>query len=685
MNFLNSAALFGLFAIAIPLALHFLNLKKLKRVEFSSLAFLTELKKSKIRQIKLKQLILLALRILIIVFLVLAFAKPIVQNENFVVVGENSPKSIYFLFDNSTSMMWENGGNSKLLLAKQKFSRIVKSDIREIDEIYFFNSTENVADFSQNRIFHSELIGKISNLNGNGMSGKIERQFQNIVKCINKSQNYLNEVYIISDFQRTNFEKEKIENLLGNIKKPTNIFVFYDNRILGQNAAITEFECKSQIFSVGKKVEFLAKIHKNTDKNSQIFATIYSNEERIRQMQIDFNKSQSAEANAIIELKNVGFSTSEFAIEDDNLNYDNHQYSVLNVNNSSKILVLSDDYQAANFVKLALENASNTIEIANSRQISVSEVAKFNLIFLLSDFPENSQFLTELTKLKKKIVIFPSSNSDGKSFENTLQNFGFAKNIKLQEAKNPIFWKKSAEKSEILNSIFEKEIDFSNSPEIYKFYKIGKNPLVATLHLENDSPFLLSGKFGESEIFVFLSALNLNWNDFVYKPTFPPILHNILQSNKNAENKITCGEQFVIDLSNLNVERVKVVYPNQSEEIIPTNNQKKMIFTKTEQAGIYSIFTNDKVVTKFAANFDELESKMEFFSEKEIKEMLKTSNEKTEIRLFNLFDSQKLVLNSDSKATEFWKIFLLLALIFAIFEMFMARNTKRDYLEFKGN
>jgi len=685
LNFLNSAALFGLFAIAIPLALHFLNLKKLKRVEYSSLVFLTELKKSKIRQIKLKQLILLALRILTIVFLVLAFAKPIVENENFVVVGEDSPKSVYFLFDNSTSMMWENGGNSKLLLAKQKIAGIVKSNISKIDEIYFVSSTENVADISQNRIFYSELIEKISNLNGNGISGKIEKQFKNIVESINKSQNYLNEVYIISDFQRSNFEKSGIENLLGNIKNPTNIFVFYDNRILGQNAAITEFECKSQIFSVGKKIEFLAKIYKNTDENSQIFATIYSNDEKIRQMQIDFNKSQTTEANANIELKNVGFSTAEFEIEDDNLNYDNHQYSILKVNQSSKILVLSDDYQAANFVKLALENASNTIEIANSHQISISEVAKFNSIFLLSDFPENSQFLKELTKLKKKIVIFPSSNSDVKSFENTLQNFGFAKNIKLQEAKNPIFWKKSSEKSEILNSIFEKEIDLSNSPAIYKFYEIGKNPLVATLLLENDSPFLLSGKFGESEIFVFLSALNLAWNDFVYKPTFPSILHNILQSNKNAENKITCGEQFVIDLSNSNVERIKVIYPNQSEEILPTNNQKKIIFEKTEQAGIYSVFTNDKLITKFAANFDESESKMEFFSEKEIKEMFTTSNEKTKTRFFNLFDSQKIVLNSDSKATEFWKLFLLFALIFAIFEMFLARNTKRDYLEFKGN
>jgi len=83
MVFLNPAVLLGLIAAVIPILIHLFNLRKLKKVEFSTLLFLKELQKSKIRKIKIKQWLLLALRVLIIVFLVAAFARPTVKKTFF--------------------------------------------------------------------------------------------------------------------------------------------------------------------------------------------------------------------------------------------------------------------------------------------------------------------------------------------------------------------------------------------------------------------------------------------------------------------------------------------------------------------------------------------------------------------------------------------------------------------------
>jgi hypothetical protein len=55
MIFLNPAILFGLLAASIPIIIHLFNLRKLKKIEFSTLTFLKELQKNKIRKIKLKQ------------------------------------------------------------------------------------------------------------------------------------------------------------------------------------------------------------------------------------------------------------------------------------------------------------------------------------------------------------------------------------------------------------------------------------------------------------------------------------------------------------------------------------------------------------------------------------------------------------------------------------------------------
>jgi len=54
MVFLNPTILFGLLAASIPVILHFLNLRKIKKVEFSTLTFLKELQKTKIKKIKFK-------------------------------------------------------------------------------------------------------------------------------------------------------------------------------------------------------------------------------------------------------------------------------------------------------------------------------------------------------------------------------------------------------------------------------------------------------------------------------------------------------------------------------------------------------------------------------------------------------------------------------------------------------
>ena len=104
MIFLNPAILFGLFAASIPVIIHLFNLRKLKKIEFSTLAFLKELQKNKIRKIKLKQWILLALRVLIILFIVMAFARPTLKS--FQVGGTTSAAktTAIFILDDTFSM-----------------------------------------------------------------------------------------------------------------------------------------------------------------------------------------------------------------------------------------------------------------------------------------------------------------------------------------------------------------------------------------------------------------------------------------------------------------------------------------------------------------------------------------------------------------------------------------------------
>ncbi|MBK6681435.1 MAG: BatA domain-containing protein [Ignavibacteriales bacterium] len=80
MNFLSPGLLFGLLAASIPILIHLLNLRKLKKIDFSTLHFLKLIEKQKVRRVKLIQWLLMALRVLIIAMLVLGFSRPVIQD-----------------------------------------------------------------------------------------------------------------------------------------------------------------------------------------------------------------------------------------------------------------------------------------------------------------------------------------------------------------------------------------------------------------------------------------------------------------------------------------------------------------------------------------------------------------------------------------------------------------------------
>nr|MBA3901205.1 BatA domain-containing protein [Bacteroidota bacterium] len=110
MKFLFPTFLFALFAIAIPIIIHLFNFRKFKKIYFTNVKFLKEVKQETQSKSKLKHLLVLCTRILAITFLVFAFAQPFIPSENSNAVIGDKVVSVYV--DNSFSMQAqsEQGG-----------------------------------------------------------------------------------------------------------------------------------------------------------------------------------------------------------------------------------------------------------------------------------------------------------------------------------------------------------------------------------------------------------------------------------------------------------------------------------------------------------------------------------------------------------------------------------------------
>ena len=68
--------LWGLLALAIPIALHLLQLRRYRRVAFSNVSFLKDVQKETQSRHRLRNLLILLARLLAFAALILAFADP---------------------------------------------------------------------------------------------------------------------------------------------------------------------------------------------------------------------------------------------------------------------------------------------------------------------------------------------------------------------------------------------------------------------------------------------------------------------------------------------------------------------------------------------------------------------------------------------------------------------------------
>jgi hypothetical protein len=206
MTFLNPGILFGLFAISIPILIHLLNLRKIRKVDFSTLMFLKEIQKSKMRRIKLKQLLLLLLRVLAIIFLVLSFSKPVY--EGVAGNGGKANTTAVIIMDDSYSMSARDDKGMYLEQAKDAVKKILDS-YDESDNVYFVPASEIDQKSSEEKkiIFDDfrELKDSLQKVKTSAKSADIVQIMNYASGIFENSADQNKELYIVSDFQKNNF------------------------------------------------------------------------------------------------------------------------------------------------------------------------------------------------------------------------------------------------------------------------------------------------------------------------------------------------------------------------------------------------------------------------------------------------------------------------------------------------
>ena len=125
MQFLFPGFLAALGFLAVPIIVHLFNFVRYKKIYFSNVRFLKEVKEETQSRSRLKHLLILAARLLAIFFLVFAFAQPFIPAKNAIVKEGTKAVSIYI--DNSFSMAALGKNGTLLDEAKKDALDILKA------------------------------------------------------------------------------------------------------------------------------------------------------------------------------------------------------------------------------------------------------------------------------------------------------------------------------------------------------------------------------------------------------------------------------------------------------------------------------------------------------------------------------------------------------------------------------
>ena len=193
--------LWGLLALAIPVALHLLQLRRFKRVAFSNVAFLRDVQKETRSRHRLRNLLILLARLLAFGCLILAFADPMLTPKS--KAGEAGRNAVSIYVDTSPSMMASGESAPLLQEAKGKANALVES-FAETDLFHVFTSGFQGQD--QRFLTQPEALERIASIQLSSHSPGLEAVMERSMDQLGRAESASKRAFWISDVQESSHE-----------------------------------------------------------------------------------------------------------------------------------------------------------------------------------------------------------------------------------------------------------------------------------------------------------------------------------------------------------------------------------------------------------------------------------------------------------------------------------------------
>lgn len=679
MQFVYPLFLWALLSLAIPILIHLFNFRRVKKVYFSNVRLLKEVKTETNSFRRLKHLLILLARLGFITFLVLAFAQPYFPSENQKNI-ENLSGLVSIYLDNSYSMQSKIGNEKYLDLASVYISQLVKVFPEAAKFQLITNNFENQEQYP---ISAREIEDRLTETSYSSSYRTLENIFKRQSNLLNRySEGGKNQVFWFTDFQKSTLGK------LDEIKLDTanQYYIIPMKSEKTPNLMVDSVWLSNPFVKALESNKISVRIQNfSEEKYDDLVLKLFIDNRQVSTANLDIPPNGTATGTFNFTVDGRGKKACKITFEDFPIIFDNEYFFVINAAPKIDILNLYDR-QNSRYVQSVYSNESvfalNSYDVNNLDYKRIESASVVVLNELQDIEGELKQTLQKFTQSGGSLVVFPAANPS-----NSLTQFlselgvGGVRTVRSDSTGTSTKFKINPPNGQ--NPFFKgmfvaipPNMDMPAAIPTLQWINAGNN----LLSFKNNRAFFSQFSTQGGKLYLFASPLSSENNNLAKHAIFVPIMYKIASSSQTIGDRLAYNFQEKTIRLRLDKPSSEQVYKlvNEDLELIPAQNlvDDQLLIEMPEEAlpaGFYKLMLDNKQEGLLAFNYGKAESEMSFYSLDEIKSRFA---QQENVQVFDFNDNSQQFI-SDFKAQniryDLWKYMLVFALGFLLVEILLIR------------
>ena len=706
-TFLNGAFLFATLAALLPLLIHLISRRRVATVDFSSLRFLKELERKRIRRVRLRQILLLIVRSLIILSAALALSRPTLKGTLAGGGGAHARTSVAIVVDDSASMTRAPDGGD-LLSEAQAAAAEIAGLLDDGDQAFLVAAGDPArAVLGEGTFSPGVLLEAVNAMEARDSATDYSGALDLALDLLGESRNLNRELYVLGDLQRSGWARwpggspsERVEALEGGTEAqgsddgPRAYLLPFDGPTANIGLSSVDVERKhggtAGLFSVSAGVSSYGR------RSGEVLVKLFVDGEQAGQAGINVERGASAVARFAVTVDESEWHEGWVELPPDALDADNRHYFVIPEARLTEVLLVRPDLAQglddADYIERALDPT------AEGRRFSVS-VVPLNALSRQGHDRFPVVILADVGRMDSDAERWARRHVDdgggvlivfGNRTDVRFWNAGLLPELAGVEIRAPVERPEGVRLAPALQGhplleglLFgERLID---DITVRRAFDVRVTNVEEVLELPGIGPALVLSRsvadgaasdpaLPKGEVAVLMTGIDPSWSDLPRSGFIVPLIHRMVERLSQTSSRpasVTVGDDLVAWLGESPVGRVEVDTPGGrtlTAELRPTGPLSAVV-ERVAEPGIYRFHAGGRTAALGAVNVNPRESDLAAADRNEIEEFLSPLPHTFVERGARLEDE---VLQA-RYGRELWRAFLYVALALLALEMYLAR------------